>query len=91
MVVAQLDSKIVGFLQLLYAEGDLVIDLIAVDARFRRMGIAGDMINFAQSTIKGFQRVVVGTQLANVPSIRLYESMGFRAAGSKYIFHFHSR
>ncbi|MHA1936594.1 MAG: GNAT family N-acetyltransferase [Candidatus Thorarchaeota archaeon] len=91
MVVAQLNSEIVGFLQLLYMEGDLVIDLIAVDARFRRMGIAGDMINFAQSATKDFHRVVVGTQLANVPSIRLYEGMGFRVAGSKYIFHFHSR
>ena len=91
MVVAQPDSEIIGFLQLLYVEGDLVIDLIAVDDRFRRMGIARDMINFSQSAIMGFQRMVVGTQLANVPSIRLYENMGFRAAGSKYIFHFHSR
>ena len=91
MVVAQLDSEIIGFLLLLYVEGDLVIDLIAVDARFRRMGIARDMINFTQSAIMGFQRIVVGTQVANLPSIRLYEKMGFRAADSKYIFHFHSR
>jgi len=89
MVVAFKDSSPAGFLQLLYSGKDLVIDLIAVGEKFRRMGVARDMIRFAETGLKGFEEMVVGTQIANVPSIRLYEGLGFRVASSSYTFHYH--
>ena len=89
MVVASKDSSLAGFLQLLYSGKDLVIDLIAVEEKFRRMGIAGAMIRFAETALKGFEAMAVGTQLANVPSIRLYEKLGFRLDSSSYVFHYH--
>ena len=89
MVVAYEGASLAGFLQLLYSGKDLVIDLIAVEEKFRHMGIARAMIHFAETALKEFEEMVVGTQIANVPSIRLYEKLGFRVASSVYTFHYH--
>lgn len=89
MVVASVDGKIAGFLQLLHSGKALVIDLIAVDRKFRRKGIGSGMISFAQNAIKGFKRVRVGTQLANLPSIRMYERLKFILVNAFYVFHYH--
>jgi len=90
MVVTSVDGKIAGFVQLLHSGRDLVIDLIAVDRKFRRKGIARDMICFAQTAIKGFKRMRVGTQLANIPSIRMYERLEFMFVDASYVFHYHN-
>lgn len=89
MVVSSIEGKIAGFLQLLYSGEDLIIDLIAVDKAFRRKGIASGMITYAQRSLKGFKKVRVGTQLANIPSIRMYENLEFIFSGASYVFHYH--
>jgi ribosomal protein S18 acetylase RimI-like enzyme len=35
--------------------------------------------------------IVVGTQAANIPSVRLYESLGFRLRSSQYVLHHHGK
>ncbi len=91
MIIAEANNQVVGFLQLLYKDGDvLVIDLIAVKENARGKNIAASMINYAQG-IKGFKKMIVGTQVANTPSIRLYSKLGFEQVESSYIFHLHSR
>lgn len=95
MVVAEADGRVAGFLQLLWAAQDcLVIDLIAVDAASARGGLAKAMISFAHERGTGDQRrprsMRVGTQAANVPSVRLYESLGFRLRGAQFVLHYHS-
>ncbi|MEW6664760.1 MAG: GNAT family N-acetyltransferase [Thermodesulfobacteriota bacterium] len=90
MIVAGVGSRITGFLQLLHSERELVIDLIAVDPEFRKRGTARNMITFAANRLDGFDRMRVGTQVANIPSVRLYESLGFRVANATYVFHFHN-
>jgi len=90
MVVGLADEKVVGFLLLLYGrEGTLIIDLVATDEKYRRREVAKDMIAYAESQCHGFSRIRVGTQLANVPSMRLYEGMGFKIAEAQYTFHYH--
>lgn len=90
MVVAEVEGRIVGFLQLLYGPDKyLVIDLIAVDKTQRRKAIASDMIAFAEANCGEFTHIRVGTQIANVPSMRLYEKIGFRVAEAHYVFHYH--
>ncbi len=90
MVVAEVEGRIVGFLQLLYRpDKSLIIDLIAVDKTQRRKAIASDMIAFAEANCGEFTHIRVGTQLANVPSLRLYEKIGFRVAEAHYVFHYH--
>lgn len=94
MIVAEDGGRVAGFLQLLWGRDDrLVIDLIAVDAASRGRGFARAMIGFAARTGTGDARrhagMSVGTQAANVPSVRLYESLGFRLRGAQFVLHYH--
>jgi len=90
MVVALVDGKVAAFLTLLHGgEDELTIDLIAVDEKQRRKGIASDMILYAESQSTR-RRIIVGTQLANIPSGRFYEKLGFRLRESYYVFHYHN-
>ena len=91
MVVAKDGQKVVGFLQLLQKEGQLIIDLIATHPDYRKRGIANNMITFAEAHCKGASEYLVGTQIANIPSIRLYQKMGFSLTEAKYVFHYHSQ
>jgi len=88
MIVACVTEKIAGFLLLIKHEKTLIIDLIAVNAQYQRKKIASDMINYTISNFD-FSELQVGTQVGNIPSIHLYENLGFRMIGSEYVFHFH--
>jgi ribosomal protein S18 acetylase RimI-like enzyme len=90
MIVAEVEGEIAGFLQLLYKGDTLVIDLIAVRSAYQRRGIARDLIAYAQTHCPPHQTIIVTTQLINIPSMRLYESLGFRMMSAQHIFHFHN-
>jgi len=90
MVVATEGERVVGFNQILHGQnGTLVIDLIAVDSVVRRRGVAQDMIAYSENESGAFSKIRVGTQAANVASVRLYEKLGFRLIGSQYVLHYH--
>jgi ribosomal protein S18 acetylase RimI-like enzyme len=90
MIVAEVGGEVAGFLQLLRSpDGILTIDLIAVAEEARGMSVASDMIAYAARECAGTRRFRVGTQVANIPSLRLYEKLGFRAVSSAYVFHHH--
>ena len=91
MVVAKARDEIIGFLQLVIEKEKslITIDLISVDERWRGQGVATGMIYYAERTHADCARIQAGTQLANVPSVRLYEKMGFQLASAEYIFHRH--
>lgn len=89
MVVAVNEGAVAGFLQLLRPASDrLIIDLIAVKAPWRSQGLARAMIGHAARAM-GAAELVVGTQAANVPSVRLYEGLGFRLTGAQLVLHHH--
>ena len=69
--------------------GLLTIDLIATMEKYRGRGIAERMIRYAEGHCHGFDTIKVGTQIANMPSLKLYERMGFRISDSQYVFHYH--
>ncbi len=92
MLVAEIDGKIVGFHQIILNDRQLVIDLIATHYDKRKMGLARDLINHAEQFIgQTTPTYVVGTQLINEPSLRLYEKMGFVEARRDLVFHFHGK
>ena len=69
-----------------------MIDLIAVDEKFRNQGVAEAMIHHLFQTAKNsVQTILVGTQVANIPSVRLYEKLGFRLIASQYVLHMHKQ
>jgi len=89
MVLALLNNKPVGFLQLIIKNKELIIDLIGVDKIAQGRGVASSMIQFASKNIKR-SCIKVGTQIGNLPSIKLYQKLGFVLTGSYYVFHYHS-
>jgi RimJ/RimL family protein N-acetyltransferase len=48
------------------------------------------MIAYAETNLQGFEKIHAGTQIANIPSMRLYESLGFRICRAGYVFHYHN-
>jgi len=90
MMVAETAGVVVGFLQVLAPGGGLlVIDLIAVAASHRGLGIATAMIAAAENDCGAPSQLSVGTQLANTASIALYQRDGFQVDDAQYVFHFH--
>lgn len=90
MVVAEDGGAITGFLLLLdRGGGEWVIDLVAVDPERRSRGAGSRMISFFESRTPECRRLLVGTQVANIGSIRFYERNGFRMTASDYVFHYH--
>jgi GNAT superfamily N-acetyltransferase len=91
MVIAEEGDQVAGFVQVLRGSGDsLVIDLVAVRLGSRGKGLGRAMIGFAAQTCLGRPvGMVVGTQISNVRSLRLYESLAFRVSDAHYVLHLH--
>ena len=89
MIVATANNRPVAFLLLLLAQKHSVIDLVAVSKDNRKKGLSKQMIGFALQNFSGRNRWLVGTQSTNVPSLRLYKSLGFQTIGSQYVLHKH--
>ena len=90
MVVALSNNTPIGFLQLIINNGVVLIDLIGVEKKYQGQGVASAMIRFTGQNID-HTCIKVGTQIGNIPSIRLYHKLGFDLSGSNYVFHYHSR
>ena len=90
MVLALMNGEPVGFLQLIIKDEKLFIDLIGVDKIAQGQGVASNMIQFASENIKS-SYIKVGTQIGNLPSIKLYQNLGFVFVGSDYVFHYHNK
>jgi len=88
MVLALMNGEPVGFLQLIIKDRELFIDLIGVDKIAQGKGVALAMIQFASQNIE-HSCIKVGTQIGNLPSIKLYQKLGFVLTGSDYVFHYH--
>jgi len=92
MIVAEYKNRLAGFLLLIInqPEATLIIDLIAVDRKFQGKGIARAMIAFAQNYFTDLKIIKTGTQIANMPSLKFYDSLGFALYSASYVLHYHN-
>jgi ribosomal protein S18 acetylase RimI-like enzyme len=96
MLVGLLDGSPVGFLAVLKTVGQdrsaRVVDLIGVANDNKRRGIGTDLMSFFINEYSGkCDLLQAGTQAANISSIRLYETSGFRISSTAYVLHGHMR
>lgn len=94
LLIALVDDRCVGFLAVLSVltreQAVRVIDLIGVDKNYQGQGVGRALVEFFVNAHAGTGDLLrVGTQAANIPSMRLYERCGFRTAGSSYVLHAH--
>lgn len=91
LFVGTMGGGVVGFLAALKGhDGEqAIIDLVGVHPDAQRKGVGRAMISRFAEHYANAKELVVGTQVANVPSVRLYESMGFRFKSSTYVLHMH--
>lgn len=94
LLVAKINEKPVGFLAVIISKWAnqtcAIIDLIGVDSSIQGKGIGTALVSFFQNEYgKRYPNLLVGTQAANIPSVRLYEKCGFRLCESKYVLHYH--
>lgn len=88
-LVARRNGKVVGFLGFLCDQhGRLAIDLIAVEEATRGQGVGSALVwGLRYSAYEQGRPAIVGTQIANRISMRLYESLGFRFHSADYVLH----
>jgi ribosomal protein S18 acetylase RimI-like enzyme len=90
LFVAVDGARVVGFLAALKSDAGATIDLVGVATSHQRRGIGAALVHaFVEHYRGGVSRLHVGTQAANVPSVRMYEQMGFTLASSSYVLHLH--
>ena len=88
MLVAEQAGEVAGFQLVLDAREAAVIDLIAVTSAARGQGIGSSLVCcLAQSSPN--RSVQAGTQVANLPALRLYGRLGFAVARTDYVLHRH--
>lgn len=93
MIIAEDGEGVCGFMLLVIAENSVIIDLLAVDPRSRRQGLAHQMAGFALRNCEvGGRRpfaMSVTTQLSNRQSLEFYQTLGFSFGRAEYILHMH--
>lgn len=85
----------IGFLAVLETDDNLrvaTIDLIGISPEYQGRGVGSTLVNhFIKNWCGRVAKLRVGTQVANIPSLSLYERCGFRIISSAYVLHAHYR
>lgn len=89
MIVVESEGEAAGFLLVIAGADAGIIDLVAVDERHRGRGFARAMIAEALRLLPDRPLWRVGTQLANIASLRLYTGIGFVPESAAHVVHRH--
>lgn len=84
-------KKISGFCLFKFKNNDIaIIDLICIDKRFSRKGLASDMIRYSSQRLKKMNRkkIIVSTQEKNLAAIKLYNSLKFIPKNKFFLYHY---
>lgn len=94
LMLAHGDGQVLGFLAVLASneEGRRVrtIDLIAVAPHAQGRGVGTALVSSFIERYADCDRLEVGTQAANIPSLALYQRCGFRVARTRMVMHMHT-
>jgi len=95
LLIAEVDNQPIGFLALLSTGENKttgVIDLIGVAKNMRGRGVGKSLVKYhIQDGYGKYSNLIVGTQISNIPSMRLYMQCGYDISNSYYVLHAHIR
>lgn len=91
LLIAEMEGHPAGFLALLVTNEKVgVIDLIGVAKNMQGRGVGKRLVQFhINEAVNKYSHLLVGTQIANVSSMRLYQSCGYNISNSTYVLHAH--
>lgn len=90
LLVAEDNGCVVGFNQILLRDNNsAIIDLIAVESNHSKKGLGTELIEAINVFFPKVNKIIVGTQIANISAMRFYENCGFRVASAQYVLHYH--
>lgn len=94
LLAGAVDGRTAGFLAVLDQQIDgrrvRTIDLIGVDSAYQGRGVGTALTRyFVNAYARDFDVLQVGTQAANVPSLRMYMKCGFIPTSTGYVAHLH--
>ena len=90
LLVSQINDEVAGFILLIEKEKEVIIDLIAVHKSYRQLGIAKNLIKESFNIYKEKRKdFIVATQITNLPSLNLYQEIGFKIMGTNFVWHWH--
>ncbi|BCR05166.1 ribosomal-protein-alanine acetyltransferase [Desulfuromonas versatilis] len=74
------DGELAGFLCSRYLQGELEVLNVATAPRFRRLGVARQMLShvLGQAAQKGMDSAYLEVRAGNLAAVALYQSFGFR-------------
>ncbi|WP_027720779.1 GNAT family N-acetyltransferase [Maridesulfovibrio zosterae] len=91
MLIAEKNGKVAGFLSIIHDSDNkkAIIDLVCVSKAFQKQGIGQSLLSYFENEYLG-HTLNVGTQIANIASMRCYSAADFMPFETKYIVHRHA-
>ena len=90
LLVSDINGVLAGFILLIENKKEVIIDLIAVNKDYRKLGVAMNLIKESFNIYKENQKnFIVTTQITNIASLNLYQKIGFRIIDTNYVWHWH--
>jgi hypothetical protein len=90
MLVVDGAAGVQGFLLVLERDALGVIDLVALEPAIRGSSATAALVESWRTGSPGLERLLVGTQISNVRSLRAYAKLGFRVCAASHVLHRHS-
>ena len=82
--VAKIDQTVVGTLEYFVEKDQLYVIALAVDATFRRQGIARRLLEFVGEAARGLGRSIVATRtIKETGNVPVFERLGFHVVGEE--------
>jgi [ribosomal protein S18]-alanine N-acetyltransferase len=79
VLVARLESRIIGFAIMRYGDDDAHLDLLAVAPQYRRLGVGQELLNWLEKCagVAGTFRITLEVRENNRGAQQFYERMGY--------------
>ncbi len=83
-VIAKIDQTVVGTLEYFVEKDQLYVIALAVDATFRRQGIARRLLEFVGEAARGLGCSIVATRtIKETGNVPIFERLGFHVVGEE--------
>lgn len=90
LLAASYNNCTIGFIEASFVLDEININSIAVDAKYRKLGIASMLIASLEKIFSGSaEKLMLEVRSRNIPALNLYRKLGFSEDGKRKNFYSH--